>query len=66
MKPPEIREIGIEELRIKELDLTKELFNLRIQNSTGHLENPSRINLLKKDIARVKTVIREKEKGTGF
>jgi large subunit ribosomal protein L29 len=66
MKPLEIREIGIDELRIKELELTKGLFNLRIQNSTGHLEDPSKINLLKKDIARIKTIIREKKKETGF
>lgn len=49
------------ELNEKLADLKKELFNLRFQHATNQLSNPVRINLVKKDIARVKTAIRAKE-----
>ncbi len=60
MKASEIRALSVEELEKKLADLKKDLFNLRLQNATNQLENPSRINDVKKDIARVKTIIREK------
>ncbi|HCC68465.1 MAG TPA: 50S ribosomal protein L29 [Nitrospiraceae bacterium] len=61
MKPSELRALSIDELRRKEDDLKKELFNLRFQKATGEIENPVRIRQVKKDIARTLTIIREKE-----
>ena len=57
----EIREMNAEELNQKLASLKEELFNLRFQLATGQLENPMRISAVKKDIARVKTVIRANE-----
>ncbi|MCP3678122.1 MAG: 50S ribosomal protein L29 [Deltaproteobacteria bacterium] len=65
MKPSEVRDMTVEELVTKESDLDKELFALRVQNSTGHLENPLKIRFVRRDIARVKTVIAEKERERG-
>lgn len=62
MKAYELRDLTIEELRQKENDLRKELFNLRFQQATGEIENPKRIKFVKKDIARVITVISEKQR----
>ncbi len=62
MKPSEMREITAEELRHKEQDLRKELFNLRFQQATGEIENPMRIRAIKKEIARMLTVITEKSR----
>ncbi len=61
MKAMEIRELGLSELREKSQELNEELFNLQFQHATGQLENPMRLGQVRKDIARVKTVIREKE-----
>ncbi|MDN5293882.1 MAG: large subunit ribosomal protein [Eubacteriales bacterium] len=61
MKADKIRELSTEELRKKEHDLKDELFKLRFQAATGHLENPMRIREIKRDIARVKTILRERE-----
>ena len=61
MKASEIRALSVEELEKKLADLKKDLFNLRLQNATNQLENPGSINDVKKDIARVKTIIREKQ-----
>lgn len=61
MKIVELRELSHGELDGKLLDLKKDLFNLRMQHATNQLDNPLRINDLKKDIARVKTLIRENE-----
>lgn len=63
MKIKEIRSMTKEDLEKKVVDLKKELFNLRFQNATGQLDNPSSIRLVKKDIARVKTILRERELG---
>jgi len=61
MKIDIIRELGASDLE-KELDnMKKELFNLRFQHVTGQLENPMRMKDVKRDIARIKTVIRENE-----
>jgi len=65
MKSSAIREMTLEELTAKEVELSKELFTLRAQNSTGHLENPLKIRFVKKDIARVKTVKGEMEREKG-
>ena len=61
MKAKEIRELTAEELEAKLRDLKKDLFNLRLQHATNQLDNPIRIADVKKDIARLKTIIREKE-----
>ncbi len=59
-KASELRDLTIEELRQEEANLRKELFNLRFQKVTGEIENPMRIRQVRKDIARVLTVINEK------
>ena len=61
MKPAEIRELSMAELNQKLADLKTELFNLRFQHAINQLDNPLRLQIVRKDIARVKTVIREKE-----
>jgi len=59
MKAIEVRKMSAAELENKLVELKKDLFNLRLQHATNQLENPGRIAEVKKDIARVKTVIRE-------
>lgn len=61
MKANELREMTRDELLIKLSDLKSEFFNLRFQLATGQLNNPSGIRSVKKDIARVKTILREIE-----
>ncbi len=61
MKASEIRELTPAELENKLRDLKKELFNLRLNHATGQLNNPLALSVCKKDIARVKTVLRERE-----
>jgi large subunit ribosomal protein L29 len=58
----EFKTMTVDELRQEERDLRKELFNLRFQQVTGEIENPLRIRMVRKDIARVLTVINEKGK----
>jgi large subunit ribosomal protein L29 len=58
MKPDEIRELSMEEQQRKLNELREELFNLRFQHETGQLENPQKLKMTKRDIARVATVIR--------
>lgn len=60
MKPSEIRALSVDELKQKETDLRKELFNLRFQLSKGELQSNSRIRAVRKDISKVLTVITEK------
>lgn len=61
MKASEIKKMTLVELNNKLEDLRKELFNLRFQHAVNQLDNPMRIKAVKKDIARVKTFIREQE-----
>ncbi|MDP4108803.1 MAG: 50S ribosomal protein L29 [Bacillota bacterium] len=61
MKAKEIRELSGDELQNKLRDLKKDLFNLKLQHATNQLDNPIRIADVKKDIARLKTIIRENE-----
>ena len=61
MKASEIRELTASELESKLKDLKAELFNLRFQLAINQLDNPMRVSAVKKDIARVKTVLRENE-----
>jgi large subunit ribosomal protein L29 len=59
MKPSELRKLSAEELVKKQGDLTQELFNLKFQLHTGRLENTSKLKSIRKDIARVSTIITE-------
>ena len=59
MKAGEIRDLNIEEMHQKASDLKEELFNLRFQHEIGQLENPQRMKETKRDIARLKSIIRE-------
>jgi large subunit ribosomal protein L29 len=61
MNASDIRGLGGEELNTKLKDLTETLFNLRFQHQTGQLENPRRIGQVKREIARVLTIQRERE-----
>ena len=64
MKAKEIKEVrglSVEKLEAKLQELKKDLFMLRMQHATNQLENPMQIAAVKKDIARIKTIIREKE-----
>ncbi|HEX2964505.1 MAG TPA: 50S ribosomal protein L29 [Syntrophorhabdaceae bacterium] len=61
MKGKDLKELTREELLKKKKDSKEEIFNLRFQHSTGQLENTARLNLLKKDIARIETILRQKE-----
>jgi large subunit ribosomal protein L29 len=60
MKAVELRDLGVDELAVKERDLTDQLFRMRIQKSMGQLEAPDKIRTVRRDLARVKTVIRQK------
>ncbi len=65
MKAKEVRQLTAVELDSKLLELKTELFNLRFQLATGQLDNPQQIKTVRKNIARVKTIIRERELGIG-
>jgi len=60
MKARELRDQTVEELRDKERDLADQLFALRLQKVTGQLEKPARVRQVRKDMARVMTILREK------
>ena len=60
MKIKELREMTTEELGTKRRELKHEMLNLRIQQQSGQLENPARINHLRKDVARIETLISER------
>jgi large subunit ribosomal protein L29 len=59
MKISEIRNLNLDEMRRKASDMKEELFNLRFQHEIGQLENPQKMKAIKRDIARLKTTIRE-------
>ena len=61
MKTKNLRELSNEELNKKLAELKQELFNLRFSNATGQLANPMQINACKKDIAKIKTILTERE-----
>jgi large subunit ribosomal protein L29 len=61
MKAPEIRELTVDDLRAREKELDDQLFRLRIQKSMGQLEAPAKIRDLRRDLARIKTILREKQ-----
>ncbi|MBI1987462.1 MAG: 50S ribosomal protein L29 [Nitrospinae bacterium] len=60
MKATEVRELSAEELKTKIRDLQQELFSLKYQLATGQIENPLRIRLVRRDIARAKTILKER------
>jgi large subunit ribosomal protein L29 len=61
MKAGEVRELSVDELRQREKDLDDQLFRLRIQKSMGQLEAPAKVVGLRRDLARIKTILREKK-----
>ena len=61
MKAAELRDLGADELGTKERDLTDQLFRMRIQKSMGQLEAPAKVRDVRRDLARIKTILREKE-----
>jgi len=65
MKAKELRQLSEGELLVKEKELGEELFNLHFQQATGQLENVMRIPQVKRDIARVKTILKEKTLSKG-
>ena len=60
MKAVELRELGVDDLGARERDLTDQLFRMRIQKSLGQLEAPDKVRMIRRDLARVKTVMRQK------
>ena len=60
MKAAELRNMGNDELSVKERELTDQLFRMRIQKSMGQLDVPDKVRVLRRDLARVKTVLRQK------
>ena len=61
MKAQEIRELTADDLQTKVKELDDELFRLRIQKSMGQLEAPAKVREIRRDLARIKTILREKE-----
>jgi len=61
MKTAEIRDLSVDELHVREKDLDDQLFRLRIQKSMGQLEAPAKVRDVRKELARIKTILREKE-----
>jgi large subunit ribosomal protein L29 len=61
MKAAKVREMGREELKTKERELQEQLFKLRVQQSIGQLDNAIKLRQTRREIARVKTVLREKQ-----
>jgi large subunit ribosomal protein L29 len=62
MKPGELRDMDVESLRAKAQELDDQVFRMRIQKSLGQLEAPGKIKDLRRDLARVKTILKEKAK----
>jgi large subunit ribosomal protein L29 len=56
MRAKEVRELSIDEMRQKEREIAEEIFRLRMRKSTGQLDNPMRLYLLRRDLARIKTI----------
>ncbi|WP_291318715.1 50S ribosomal protein L29 [Desulfonatronospira sp.] len=65
MKPEEIRKLSAADMQKQLHGFRQELFNLRFQHSTGQLENTQRMTQVRKNIARILTILKEKEAGTG-
>jgi large subunit ribosomal protein L29 len=63
MKAGELRDLGVDELGAKERELIDQLFRMRIQKSMGQLDSPDKVRTVRRDLARVKTVLRQKRAG---
>lgn len=61
MKASELKDLSPEELRAKSQELRKELFSAKVKHATGQLENTAKLGLLRRDVARVETVLRQKQ-----
>ena len=61
MKASEIRDLPLDDIRQRLTDAKEELFNLRFQNATGQLDNYKRLGELRRDVARIKTLLRQRE-----
>ncbi len=61
MNATEIRELTVDDLRVRVKDLDDQIFRLRIQKSMGQLEAPGKVREIRRDVARIKTILREKE-----
>jgi large subunit ribosomal protein L29 len=64
MKIRELKELSVDELQAKEVELRDQLFKLRFQKSLGQLDNPMKLKNVKKDIARIRTLLNRPGKGT--
>ena len=64
MKAMEVRELTVDDLRARVKDLDDQLFRLRIQKAMGQLEAPTKVREVRRDLARMKTILREKERQT--
>lgn len=62
MKARELRELSDDELRVKERDLADQLFKLRFQHTLGQLDNPAKLRNIRREIARIKTLLEEKRR----
>ena len=60
MKAAELRDLGVEELGARERELADQLFRMRVQKSMGQLEAPDKLRTVRRDLARIKTVLRQK------
>jgi large subunit ribosomal protein L29 len=65
MKAAELQEMNVDELHGREKELDDQLFRLRIQKSMGQLEAPAKVRVLRKDLARIKTILRQKQTAAG-
>ncbi|MEJ5375624.1 MAG: 50S ribosomal protein L29 [bacterium] len=64
MKPSELRGLSDQELRAKETETAQELFKLRFRHASGQLDNTARLRRLRRELARIKTLLRERELGS--
>ena len=64
MKPQQMRELSVDDLRGKQRELAEQLFRLRLQKSVGQLDNALKIRAVRRDIARVATILRQKQTAT--
>jgi len=65
VKPETVREMSVDDLRGKERELQEQLFRLRLQKSIGQLDNALKIRETRRDIARIKTILKEKQRPAG-
>ena len=65
MRAREVRDLGVDEMRVKERELREEIFRLRLRRGTGQLASPSKLRVARRDLARVMTILREKSASEG-